>query len=158
MTTSIVPRDEKYCLQTIELRNELENGFLVLAERLHKIFEQKLYASKWEDWDSFLEEMKINRTTASKLMRIHQVFVLEYKLPPKKIALMGRELAYDILRVSDNKKDAVEWLEKGADLRVSDVRVALNEKLNGVTQLECRHDFFTLKVCHKCGYKEIIGG
>ena len=144
-----------YCEATISLRNTIEEGFCVLGERLHKILEGKLYEPKWESWQEFLEDLRIRPDVASKLIRIYQVLILEYKLSPKKIYTVGTEIAYDITRVVKSKEEAVEWLEKGETLRLGDVRIAIKEKKTGVTQADCRHNFYVLRVCFKCGYKVI---
>ena len=155
--TKEISKNYDYCKQTINLRNTLEQGFLVLAERLHKIYENKLYEGGWDDWRDFLEDIKFDNVTASKLIKIHQMFVLEYGIPKKMLLAVGREIAYELTGVVKSKEDAMQWLEKGGDLRREDVRIALKEHKTGIPMEACHHDFYTLKVCRKnCGYREII--
>lgn len=147
---------QDYCLETIKLRDTLEQGFLVLAERLHRIYEGKLYEGQWSDWGEFLEDIRFDNVTASKLIKIHQVFVLEYHIPRKMLSTVGREICYELTGVVKSKEDAMQWLEKGDSLRREDVRIAMKEQKTGIKQVDCQHDFYTLEICRKCGLKHTI--
>ena len=146
----------EYCKETLALRVVLEQGFITIGERLHNILEKKLYESNWDSWGEFLEDLRIDNTTASKLIKIYRVFVLEYGINRKQLALVGRESAYEITSVVKNKKEAVEWLKKGQDLKRDDIRLAIKELKSGVLQADCDHDWYRLEICRKCGDRHPI--
>lgn len=151
-----IKKHADFCQQTINLRNVIEMGFLELGERLHKILEGKLYEGNWDSWADYLEDLKLTPASASKLIRIHQVFVLEYKFSKKQIAAVGKEVSYDLTRVVKTRKEAEEWLDRGQDLRLDDVRIAIKEHKSGVMQVDCHHNWVNLRRCVNCNVYEVL--
>lgn len=147
----------EYCTQTIELFKTLEQGFFEAAERLSRIYEHRLYEPKWEAWEDYLDDAKITPSSASKLIKIHQVLVQGYGIQKKQLVSIGKENAYELSLIVKSKDDALDWLEKGKTLLPGHMRVALREARTGVPQTGCEHkNGIKLFFCPKCHLRERI--
>lgn len=148
-------KNVSYCNETLRLRTTLEEGFLHLGERLHKIFEERLYEGQWETFSEFLEDLRIDQGTASKLIKIYKVFILTYGIDREQLAAIGRESAYELAGIVKDKSDALSWIKKGETLKRDDIRLAVREFKTGIKQPDCEHpNAIKIRYCPDCHLKE----
>lgn len=145
----------QFCNAAIKLKNELENGFMTLAEHLYTIKEGDLFVGQWSSWSEFTAELKMSENSVNKLIQIYKTFVLEYKFQPKEVATAGGWSAIaEILPIIDCKEAAEEWLHKARELTREDLRKEVKEEKSGHSEHSCRHlDTYTIVVCRGCGSK-----
>lgn len=146
-----------FCRETITRKQALEVSYLILAERLKAIRDEKLYAGGWDNFEQFLEDpaMDMDAPTASKMINIHEKLVLEYKMEPEELASAGgwSKIA-ECLPVIETKEDAEKWIAKCQVLSKSDLRREITEKKKGVKMIDCAHkDTYQITVCRGCGVK-----
>lgn len=146
-----------FCEETINKKHLLEVGFLELFSRLKEIRDKELYKGRWENFEDFLQDpqMGLDKGTASKMITIHERFIIEYKISPAKIANVGgwSKIA-EILPVVKNKKSAEEWIEKATSLSKSDLRKEVKEEKTGMDMSKCKHkNYYIVKICRDCGDK-----
>jgi len=146
-----------YCQETISLKIKLETGFLLLGERLKKIRDGFLYQPQWESFDIYLDEIKIDPATASKLITIYTKFVLEYGIAPEEIAAAGSwSNAYEISTVAKTKEDVTRWLEESKDRTPKDTKIELRKVKTGKDPDNCKHEWVSIRYCSHCNTKEKI--
>ncbi len=141
-----------YCEETIRLKQSFEVRYLEFASRLAKIEAEKMYQPNFETFDEFLEEIKVDRSVASRMIAVWRKFVVEFKFRPKQIAAAGGwSKVYEVVKYSTTKKQATEWLKKlSAGLTRSDLRKELQEAKTGIMMSECKHKNFEEIVFQKC--------
>lgn len=144
-----------FCLSVLELKKELEVLFLTLGEKLLKIRSENLYESQWESFEDYLDEIKMSPSVASRLISVYSKLILEWKIKPELIANAGGwSNAYEIVKVSPTKEDAIKWLEESKDRMPRDTKIMLREAKTGIKQEDCKHeDTYKLTICRKCGLK-----
>ena len=86
---SVLASNESYLKETISLRHNIEGAFLELGERLNNIRSKAIWRGKYESYEEFLEDIKITPTIASSLVTVYTVYVLEHKVPIKKLSAVG---------------------------------------------------------------------
>lgn len=151
----------EFCEHTIAFKRFIEVQWLELAGQLKEIRDQALYRGRWESFEDFLNdpEMAMDKSTASKMITIHERFILEYKIQPQKIANVGGwSKVAELLPVVKNKESAEEWLDKATVLSQADLRKEVKGENRG-DGIDCKHKNnyqITLSVCRDCGYKETI--
>lgn len=145
----------KYCEETLELKANIEGGFLALAEHLYNIKEHSLFEPQWSSFLEFCDELRMSQNNINKLIQIHQTFVLDYAIDKDKIKTAGGWSALqEILPMVSNKKQALKWLESASLLSRSDLRKNIIEEKTGIDMRHCRHkDTYTVKICRTCGVK-----
>lgn len=152
-----------YCERTIAFKHFIEAQWIELAGQLKEIRDKSLYQGRWDSFEDFLADpsMAMDRSTASKMITIHEKFILEYKIPHSKIAQVGGwSKVAEILPAVTDKKSAVRWLEDAASLSKSDLRKQVKEEENP-NSLECkhkRHYQIVMQCCRDCGHKEVVKG
>jgi hypothetical protein len=110
-------------------------------------------AGESETWTTFLAmpEIKIPYTTASRYMKIAEVYI-------RKVGLSYEDLhgldTWSLERVANKvtKQNYKGWLEKVKELSRSDIVVEVTHE--GVNQMECKHELKPLPAkykCNKCG-------
>lgn len=143
-----------YCEETIQLKGELEKGYLGLCARLHKIKTERLYEASYETWQLFLEELKIDRATAERMVKIYDTFILRFNISPAKIqGAGGWSVVAELLPISNSKEEAEEALDYATGALRKDVRIYVHAKRYG-KELEklCRHhDTYLVRICRDCG-------
>jgi hypothetical protein len=138
-----------------QLRKNIEGAFLRLAELLKKIRDEKLYEGVHENFEGFLMEAKLSKATASKLIQVHEQFVLKYEIPANILSKVGWSTLYEIqksLPPEPEREDVLSWVEKGSILSREDTQREL-KNIDG-SQDSCRHsDSYTLRICNGCGLR-----
>ena len=142
-----------YCEKALELKKDIEGNFLVLAEYLYYIQDRNLFESQWTDFDEFLEEMKMTKSTAFKLTHIYKTFILGYGFTSKEInSAGGISSLSDIIPMVNSKKTAEKWLHLTTTLTRSDLRKEIKEAKTGVTMANCKHgNTYKVQICKDCG-------
>lgn len=157
MSKALVKRNE-VCQRAIALKNDLENGFLVLAEQLYKIKENSLWRGVYASWEDFGTELKMSRNSINKLVQIYGTFVVSYGIDLQRIKNAGGfSLVADILPAVHSKKDAEHWLGLVETLTRSDLRKELKEAKTGVSESACDHKKCNrFDVCEDCGMHILV--
>lgn len=147
----------EFCEETITKKHVLEVGWLELCARLKEIRDNGLYEGRWDSFEDFLHDpqMGLDKGSASKMITIHEKFVVEYKMSPERIANVGGwSKVAEILPAVKDKKSAEEWMDKATSLSKSDLRKEIKEDQTGVRMSDCKHkDFYIVKICRQCGDK-----
>ncbi len=147
-----------YCTKTGELKDKIEETFLLLGERLLKIRQEELYKGQWDSFEEYLESIHLNKSVASRLICVFEKFVVEYGINPDRILEAGGwSDCYQIAILSENKEDAEDWLNKAKVLNSTDLRREITEFRTGKPMKDCKHpNRYLLSVCPTCGLKEKI--
>jgi hypothetical protein len=140
--------------ETLSLRDQIEGAFIDLAARLARIRSEELWREVgYSSYEEFLAEMRLSPATASKLVSIHERFVVDLKLDRDKLAPVGWSSLYQLLKVVKTKSDAKEWLGKANLLKRDDLEREVKEAAGKMPE-ECQkgdHDYYELKICRRCG-------
>ena len=146
--------NHQYLEETVSLREKLEGGFIILAERLKKIRDTRIYDPEYESFGDFLREIRISESSASKLIGVYEKFVLMGGIPADEVAKVGWTNISLFLPRIKTKDDAIEIWDKTHLLDRTDAQRVYQEMKTGVDMAECAHaEIRTLIVCTKCGIK-----
>lgn len=148
-----------FCENVITREKGIGTDILAIAGDLMLIRDNRLYEGQWETFNEYLAEFRnIAESTASRLITIYEVFVLKYKIPPKKLAeARGWTLLYSVVGNVNSKAQAVEWLEKATELSRNDLKKEITEEHTGVQQKDCKHEeSFFIWGCPTCGIRERV--
>lgn len=146
-------------METLELKQHGEALFIELGKRLHTIRERELFKPSWETFEDYCEEFKWKPSTASRLINIYSRFVLEYQIPPKRLAEAGGwTVLAEILPIVKNKADAETWIDKTTTHSRADIRKDIQEARGTLPEDQnCkRHEWYMIRICRKCGTKEQV--
>lgn len=150
--TEITKSNNSYLKETIALRSEIEGAFFTLGERLKRIRDEKLFESEYQNFDEFLLTAKISKATASKLIKVYETFVLEYKLPMNKLRSIGYSSLYAISGHINNKDKAEELVDRASMLTRNDLEQSLRD--DGPVIKGCSHsDVRIVEVCNECDHR-----
>lgn len=155
-----ITKNLELCEEAITLKHQLEVGWLELCGMLKNIRDNKLYNGRWENFEDFLQDpqMGLDKASASKMITIHEKFILEYKMSPAKIANAGgwSKIA-EILPTVKDKKSAEEWIVKCSYLSKSDLRSEVNEARHPESiGCKCAHvKRVVMCICEDCNKKTI---
>jgi hypothetical protein len=143
------------CVETIELRQRLDIDLLELGRRLMEIKEKKLWQGAWDSFVEYLDDLKVNENTAYKIIRIYQLFIVECKLSPARVAKVGGWTLAETLPAIKTTRDAMKWFDIASQMRNrTDLRRTLHEEKKGVNMMTCAHeDTYTIKICRDCGVR-----
>lgn len=141
-----------YCNDTIKLKENIEQSFLFLGERLKKIRDEDLYKDGWASFEDYLDELDMNKSVASKLITVYETFSVKFPTPPQElITPKGWTNLYEIATVIKTYDDYTKWLSDWQVLRSSDLRIKVREAKSGVLQEQCKHeDSYLLRICRTC--------
>lgn len=159
MTNKITRSKEglKLCDAVIEQKQAIEVRFLWIAKNLVKINDEKLWQGRWEDFEHFCRDgLKMDDTTAYKLMQIYQTFCVANKVEPIRLAQAGgwSRLSMIVPLVTD-EKSADEWIEQAIHAQSNrDLKQLIRERNTGVNPMQCKHKNtarFIITKCKDCG-------
>lgn len=77
VTTGPSITGDKFLKDTASLVRDIESRFIELGMRLWKIREAKLWNSGYESYEDFLDSSKISPSTASKLVKVVEFFIVQ---------------------------------------------------------------------------------
>lgn len=153
--SNIQEKHHRYLTETLALREELEGGFLILAERLKKIRDERLWDDgNYEGFPDFLREMRVSEATASKLIGVYEKFILIGGIDPKELVTQGWTNLSIFLPIIGNKKDAQDIFTKVAPLDRTDALRVYQEMKSGKSMEDCSHEWVELRYCRKCNLRE----
>jgi len=150
--TKLAPLD--YCQATIELKKNIESAFLVLAEHLYNIRQQEMWQSNWSSWAEYLKELDVSESTASKLIKVHEVYVIQYQVEEKVLVDANWSSLYEAIPLLTEGKNPTEVVESFSNLSRDDQRQLIKETKNG----PCKHNWetITMRRCSGCGKMERV--
>lgn len=156
---SIQLSNHEYIEQTIALKEQLEEGWIVLAERLLNIQSKQMWRGSYDSWGLFLQDMGIPETTASKMIRVYKYFVLEAGVGAdemKRLKLGWTNLSIFLPRIEEGMKpkEIKELFDEVAPLDRTDAMRTYQEMKTGKKMAECKHlhvKHFT--ACQDCGIR-----
>lgn len=149
-----------FCEDAISKKHLMEIQWLELCAMLKEIRDGALYEGRWDSFEDFLQDpqMGLDKASASKMITIHEKFVLEYKMSPARIANVGGwSKVAEILPAVKDKKSAEEWMDKATSLSKTDLRKEVKEERNP-DSIACKHkDSYKVVMCccRQCGNKEV---
>jgi hypothetical protein len=153
---AIQPKSEfavmNYCRDTLEIAKSIEESFLVLGERLHRIKTEQLYRGSWESFAEFLTEAKLNEGTASKLITVYRTFVERYNIDRERLISAGSSSLYEVASLIGSKEDAEAYVEKAVTLRREDLREEIREAKAGAH--EHQWEKIIMRRCGTCNKLE----
>jgi len=150
--TEISPRN--FLKDTVSLLRQIEGAFLELGSRFYKIREEKLYKSEFETFEDFILDARTSKATVSKLITVHEVFVLKYKIAPAKLAAVGWSSLYAAAPYADSKQKAEDLVEQARLLTRTDLTRALQQESG--KQTLCKHEWITVRKCTNCSIQERV--
>ena len=149
-----------FCKSALLVKRDIEFSFLQLGEMLHRIKKESLFEAGWSSWEEYEMELKMSSATISKIMRIYEIFVLRYSFTPKLLAEAGGwSMVAEILPVISEttpRQRVEELLDNCINQSRTDVRRTIQEARSGIEMKDCKHDFYTIRVCRICGLREKI--
>lgn len=140
------------CQEYIAIKDHVEGAFLRMGELLKNIRDEKTYFPEYERFEDFLNSTGTSPATASKLIQIHERFILQYNIDPERlIQVRSWATLYEIqkkLPKDASQEEVDEWLDKGSLLKHSDIQ----KELQQYGKPPCEHtDTYTLRICRDCG-------
>lgn len=141
-----------YCYETKKFVEQIEQSFIILAERLYNIYHKNLWQGEWESWDEFVSECKMSKGTASKLISVYGTYVLTYGMKHEQLAPAGWSGLYELLPTVSNTESAQDAVVKATTLRREEIREEVREHKHG----KCDHPdeaevhFYQ---CRNCGHR-----
>lgn len=133
--------------RAFELRNTLEKHFLEFAGVLYKIREGREWEGRYGTFREFLQDLKVQESTASRLISVYRTYVVEHRLSRGKLVKAGWSNLYTAIPLLSQGK-AEDVVERAALLRRQD----LEEEVRG--EFECDHEE-KITICAKC-HKRIL--
>lgn len=147
---------QDYCDTTLQMETGARTVYLMLAERLYNIREERLYEAGWSSWQEFCMEFKdMSPASVSKLISVYDVFIKQYGFKADELAKAGGwTKLYQMLKLVHTREDAVKWLSTAETASRQDIKKFLTEAKTGVNMSECKHNTtFLVRVCEDCGEK-----
>lgn len=131
----------KFCNDLVQLKNEIENNFLILGKGLMQVRDERLYSGQWTSFGEYCEELKLSESKASKLINIYASFVLAFDIPEQKILKAGGwTVASKIATaVGESKELSEKYLDLAAVLSQADLDKELNAHKTGLDEIKCLH-------------------
>lgn len=128
---------------------------------LSQIRTERMWEAGWDSQEEYEMELKMSPATISRLVRIYEIFHLQYGIPENKLAEAGGYTVVSeylpMLKEGTTKKEVEDWFGEAAQLTRADIRRAIIEKRKGVDMAICKHEnAYTLFVCPDCGERHRI--
>lgn len=97
------------------------------AELLHKIFHEKLYEGNYSSFEEYVqEECQIKPSFASKLIAVHEYWIVQNQVAPVKLVGIDMEKLYLARKLGDPQKALI----KAQTLTRDDLKAELREEVN----------------------------
>jgi hypothetical protein len=137
--------------RVLSMQSSIAN--ILLAGRLHKIREEKLWISGYESFEDYCMNLKTyNYGTISKLITVYKKFVLEYEISQEKLAEVGYTVLYKAHKVLGDKKDAEEFVDNAIIWTGSDINREISSRKIGKDIKDCEHEeTIVIRLCKTCG-------
>lgn len=155
MNQSLAERNFNYLFETDKLIQKVSNDFLLIGQRLHKIYTENIWEVNYDTYKDYLDDKKISKATDSKLRNIYSTFILEYSFSRARLAKAGGwTVVAGLLPYSTTKAKAEVWLDKAETLMPSDLTKEKMEAKTGIRMDKCPHKnshIIQIMVCDDCG-------
>lgn len=123
-------RPADYLRDTIDLVKQIETRFLELGARLYTIKTKELWKASYDSYQEYLDTAKVSPSQASVLAKIHQYYVVEGKISPKKLAQVGYSNLYEAIPLIES--EGVEGaLNKAGTLTRDEIKDEVREERHG---------------------------
>lgn len=134
--------------ETVDLVKEIETRFLELAARLYTIQTEKLWEGQHDSFMDFTDDAGLQRPFVSKLLAIHNIYVLEHRVALTQLSKVGYQKLYEALPLLQTD-DAKTVINKAYTLTLVELREEVREDRHG----EHKHVVGTERwgTCKKCG-------
>lgn len=144
-------KNHNFCTDTIELCAKINTGFIILAERLYKIREERLFEPYWDSFYEFVLDMNaVSMGTVSRLLKVYQKYCIDLNMKPKTISKGEWSILYTAIPVVKSKDDALFYIETPNTRQA--ILAEIKEKKTGIPQASCDHeDSYLIRICRKCG-------
>lgn len=145
-------QQHEFLEETREMAITTSFANILLAGRLYRIKEEKLWQAGYDSWDDYLMDLKVKPAKATKLMKVHKKFILDYGIKPEKAAEVGYTVLYNAHNVIEDKEDAKEFVENAIKMTSTDTTRIIEER-KAVNKIEdCEHkNTYTVRICKDCG-------
>lgn len=132
---------EAYCHETVKLFVQTQLGYVALGERLKAIRDQHLYTVTHGSFEDFMLELnEFSMSMTSRIIGIHEKFVLEGGIDEKKLGEVGWTKLAMTLPYVHTKDEAIHWYEQASNLTKSDLRKTIAELKTGKKIEDCQHE------------------
>jgi hypothetical protein len=138
------------CDKVAELGNMGNTAFLELGKGLAQIRDEELFAGQWETFNDFLDDKKIAKSTANKLINVYKTFVEDCGIPLEELKKANWYDLSEVRKMAKDKKSAEEWLNKAIILNRADLRKEVTEQNTGIQMADCKHEITVDMVMRKC--------
>ena len=129
----------------------MEEGTLILAQRLKEIRDKEKYLSSWESFADYLLEIRMTESKASRLITVYEKWVLEGGFSEQELAPIGWSNLYEARNHVSQKV-----LDELTHRQDKDARDYIKELNSGISMDDCKHDLYRIEVCRKCGRRTQI--
>lgn len=129
---------------TIHLVHDIGNRFIELAARLHEIRSKRLWETKYDDYEQFLEIAGISPSTATVLVKVHESFVIKGGMTAEKLAGVPYSNLYQAIPLLANED--VETVVAKAKILT---RNEITEEVREVKHGDCKHEEH-ITICADC--------
>lgn len=128
---TVKKNQETYVNETLVLVKHIESRFIELSERLYTIQNEKLWQSRYDSFNEFLEDAHITPGEASKLIKIFRTFVIENGVDHSKLSGIGYSKLYEVIPLVE-KEGAEMAVTKASTLMRSEIQDEVRDKKYGV--------------------------
>ena len=126
-----------------KLTETLKRSVIALAGVLYRINEENAYKANFDSFTAYVEDdLGLNRGFASKLLTIHEHYVLGGGVAPSQLQEVGHERLYMAIKLPGTPK---EQLSKALTLTKGELRTEVRDPND-----TCAHEQ-TITICSKCG-------
>lgn len=137
-----------YLRDTIDLIKQIETRFLELGERLYTIKTKELWKARHDSYQEYLDVAKVSHSQASVLAKIHQYYVVEGKMSPKRLAQVGYSNLYEAIPLIESEGVEVA-LEKASTLTRDEIKDEVRDERHGAHAHQVGKERWGS--CEKCG-------
>jgi len=144
-----------FCVAAIAKKQGLERDYLELGGMLYRVKAERLYEAGWSSWEEYEMEFKMDSSKISRLIRIYEVLVLQYRISaPKLVSAGGWTVLGDLLPVIKPETPKERVLEL-LDLAAGQSRPHLQQTLKEIKRGKpCGHKHtheVVIEYCDDCG-------
>ena len=148
-------QQHEFLEETMELSVQSSVAQIILAARLYRIREEKLWLAGYDSFDDYCMNLKLyNSGTISKLITVYKKYILDYQIPADKVAEVGYTVLYKAHNVIKSKEDAEEFVDNAIIWTGSDINREIASRKSGKDIDECSHENTILvRLCKDCGQR-----
>lgn len=123
------------------LCNETRSNFLEVAALLYQIKNENMWEGFYSSFNEFVDDCQISRSFASKLMKVHEAFVVHNGVSATKLIAVGYEKLYAVIPLLKQGKSVFEIIDMADTYSQSELREVIKA---------CEHEPDTAVLIHPC--------